>query len=585
MKIDQRPTTDVALLAGRVPYHPNLYVIGPFAERLSFASQQRRALSLVCAIQAELEAAGEKHGLEGKRVCIIGAGLAGLTCSLGLLAHKADTWILEASDRPMAHMLDVGHRDIHPTINFWPREEIALTTELPFLNWYQDNCGTILQDLLAEWEQIAYAQPNFRELKGGCRVSAIRWNGRGWDIDATNPPEDQDFDIVILATGFGPERDLAETGTPGYWNEQDDLIDEIRKKNKPIVNHYVVSGTGDGGLIEALRLLFNDFRAGKIASRTKNIIDDKTLSGSVRYIEGDMKSAVFDDVLHQDFPLSDEDKDKIALRIWEQYTKVEKLPASRLLEALREDRTPVRVGLIGRRPTPTEYSSSPYHRLLIMISIRMGWLEYYQVDRGGVTDSVCALPEEDYSLARRLSLRRKRLEFQPKRKISGDGSKFIYDENPSRCEWDACFYLARHGTISPLEAMFKIPPIALPKPADQLVEFVRRRQALYADQDWITMAQASQMAKALGQTDPADPIKWARFHLHRAIPFFETRFGLVAEVDRPSGKGPRFKLTTEGAAPWDESKWEPVPNSFFGIPVEPDVDKLPTTPHRSGHGR
>jgi hypothetical protein len=59
---------EIILKAATVPGFKNVYAIGPFGNRVNFASQQRRALNLVWA----LEEVGEV--LEGKAVAVIGGG-------------------------------------------------------------------------------------------------------------------------------------------------------------------------------------------------------------------------------------------------------------------------------------------------------------------------------------------------------------------------------------------------------------------------------------------------------------------------------------------------------------------------------
>lgn len=67
----QRPSVDAAVLASRVPYNSGLYVLGPFAERVSFASQQRRAMNLAWSIHQNLLKSGDSKGLEEKKAVVV----------------------------------------------------------------------------------------------------------------------------------------------------------------------------------------------------------------------------------------------------------------------------------------------------------------------------------------------------------------------------------------------------------------------------------------------------------------------------------------------------------------------------------
>jgi hypothetical protein len=142
---DGNPSTlrDVYLRAAKVRHH--IFCIGPYGRRVSFASQQARALNTVWALeQAEIIS-------EGTRVAVVGGGLAGITAAAALLARRCLVSLYER--RP--NILDVQslaiHRFVHPSINFWPEKSVTPTTEFPFLDWYASDCAGIIQRLTKEW--------------------------------------------------------------------------------------------------------------------------------------------------------------------------------------------------------------------------------------------------------------------------------------------------------------------------------------------------------------------------------------------------------------------------------------------------
>lgn len=588
MSIDQRPSMDVAVLAGRVPHEDRLYVIGPFAERLSFASQQRRALSLVCAIDDEIKRAGDSNGLMGKRACIVGAGLAGLTCSVGLAAYKCDSWILEAELTALAMNQGASHREIHPSINFWPREDVAVTTMLPFLNWYQDRCDVILDKLLNDWIGLEQQHGPMKGITLNSTVTAVSWNGSAWEVKTKGrSPPVQGFDLVIFATGFGIEIVQHKSDTPSYWSAEGDKIEQLRKKPTGTVKHCVISGTGDGGLIEALRLLFSKFQAGKVNYGTAELFEKGSrLQSSLQSVEAKARLRVSDEMLREPsgkrpagFPLSDAFKDDIAEYLWSAYDNATRDLAASLRKSLEDQRTAIsKVILVGERKFPTEYTSSPYHRVLIVHAIREGWLEYHQVPRGGVTVDEDPQRPDAYPDAHLLRIKLKKVTYTSVRRITGTQHKALITDGAKKGSYGAALFLNRHGTDSPLEPIFK-------KIAPELLSNVRKRQSLYADQDWISKDQAHDMATRLKLPRPGNKL-WFVQSFDDAQPFFR-RFGLEVRDDSQDGK---FKfLLYKDAAPSsgspDELEDGPIPEKFYGIDVDAsEVRKVPSIGW-TGHGR
>jgi len=580
---------DVAILAGRVPHEDRLYVVGPFAERLSFASQQRRALSLVWAVDDEIKRSGDGDGLSGKRACIVGAGLAGLTCSVGLAAFKCDSWILEAERNALAMNRIARHREIHPSINFWPREDVVVTTMLPFLNWYQDRCDLILSRLHDQWTWLEKRNGPMKGITLGSTVTGVSWNGSGWEVETAGKSSPvQGFDIVIFATGYGIETVVPKSDTPSYWSADGDKIEELRKCPAGTVNHCIISGTGDGGLIEALRLLFSKFQAGKVNYGTAELFESGGLQRRLRAVEAKARLRVSDEILREPdgkrpagFPLSNKFRDEIAEYLWSAYDAAASDLAGTFHRSLVEQRTAVaKVILIGERTVPTEFTSSPYHRLLIVHAIREGWLEYHQVPRGGVAVDDDPQHPDAYPDADNMLIKLKKVAFTSDRQITGGNHKADFSNSPRKADYRAAFFVNRHGTDSPLEPIFgRISP--------ELLSNVRKRQSLYADQDWISMDQAREMATKLKLPSPGHNPQWLEQSFMDARPFFKQRYGLEVREEYADGAAKLVLHKDHGTSRgWsDELEAGPIPEYFYGIPVDSgEVFEVPTV-GRTGYGR
>jgi hypothetical protein len=114
------------------------------------------------------------------------------------------------------------------------------------------------------------------------------------------------FDAVILALGVGVEKSFGKLPLKSYWS--DDSIAEIR----PGLRHHLVTGIGEGGVIDALYLRLAKFSHAEIAARLAEIpgmraVED-TLVEIERALEGksDSEANAFLDERYRALPVPPE---------------------------------------------------------------------------------------------------------------------------------------------------------------------------------------------------------------------------------------------------------------------------------------
>lgn len=230
-----------------------VFCLGPFARRVSFSAQQTRALNLVWSLNQR------GRFKAGDQVAVIGAGIAGLTAAAGLIGHGCNVDVFDASADPVARQRHTDHRLVHPTVNQWPEQELSLTTELPFLEWSAGVCSSVTKSIASQFEF----------LRGSNRVIL---NHEVVDLSdvatgvvriRTSPKleDNRAYRLVIIAIGFGEEQKSADFDGVDYWRP--DMLDILVTSNK--VKDFLVSGCGDGGLIDALRVVHKDFGKGQLA--------------------------------------------------------------------------------------------------------------------------------------------------------------------------------------------------------------------------------------------------------------------------------------------------------------------------------
>lgn len=540
MSHSRKPVLTSELLASRQPFREGVYVVGPFASRVSFSSQQRRAISLVCDIDADLRPAGEKHGIDDKDVCIVGAGIAGLTCAVAIAALGGNADVYEKilyQERPgvgrkvcikevLATIRGANHRDAHPTLNFWPHENIEPFTRLPFLNWHEGDCTSVAEQFVAQLDKLLSlpSTANLISIRTGFEVKDIvEGNTPGklrpvYDVTAGAPSRwDKEYDLVILATGFGEERTTPGSDTPSYWDPGADHIPRLRDVPPNAIKQFIVSGTGDGGLIEALRLRFKDLRAGNIDATMEGALGGSRLRSAIAKIENQAHKMFADHILHgRGQQPSKGTKEKISRFLWEKYSELLGLFGDGVIKSLRESCSPIeKVLLLGEWSFPMELSASPYHRLLLMIACKHGWVDYYKSK--GVR---AAAQERTVEVVVRQGATTEKFNI-PLTTVSAD----IFD--PATKRWLAgqtykdSFFVGRWGYTSPLEALYD---------DVGLIGRIKRQQSLYADQDALVLERAREMAHKLGLPDPNDGQEFYDEYKDIIKRYFETKFDVLIKL-------------------------------------------------------
>lgn len=293
-----------------------IFCVGTFDKGITVLSQQVRALNLTWALVEagelglgdSLDAGQPGSGTSRKKIAIVGAGFAGLTLAAGLLKKRvdADITIFERRDTvlPLQHGSD--SRWLHPHIYDWPRPgSEAFSAALPVMNWTASRASDVVVQVLKAWRLVAagpQAAPtgttsdppkvevfcNTRHLQISRTLQPpsvdIEWIGEPRDsadpaiprADSAGPVgESRAFDLVVLAVGFG-----LETGNgPSYWRNETLAQPQLGEAR----NTYIVSGSGDGAMIDLCRLRISQFRQDRILADLFN--NHEAFIGRLREIQ------------------------------------------------------------------------------------------------------------------------------------------------------------------------------------------------------------------------------------------------------------------------------------------------------------
>src|ERR1700722_12356295 len=250
----------------------DLYLLGGMERGVTLYNQHVRAHNLAWALW-ELENAGVRNL---GSVAVIGAGASGLTAAAGILGlfegAKSITLFEQLWDLcPLQQGAD--SRWLHPRLYNWPEPgSRAPTASLPVLNWSEGRASDVARTIVGEFgrycDKFARNPASLSVILGlryfqiDASTQEIAWIGtqalRDGPFFRTGASEGRGarFDTIIFAAGFGLERSTAKFPIASYWrNEQigQPLLDGQQAR-------YVVSGYGDGALVDLCRLTIERFR-------------------------------------------------------------------------------------------------------------------------------------------------------------------------------------------------------------------------------------------------------------------------------------------------------------------------------------
>ena len=252
-----------------------IYVIGSFGHFLNFSAQQFRALNLAWALEY-LGAIPPSHP-----IAVIGGGLTGITVATALVRLGYSIDLYEAQNELMAHQLATDHRLVHPSINRWPKAPLTPATMFPFLNWVSGPCSKVVSGLLHEVEELQRSAPDRFSISRGRKITDIDRGLNGYLLGISGKTINKPYGSVIIAVGVGEERANDKFEVTSYW-----YPDGVEHATFVGSTHYfLVSGCGDGGLIDALRIVHRDFEKGGLIFRTADALDGSELARRIASVE------------------------------------------------------------------------------------------------------------------------------------------------------------------------------------------------------------------------------------------------------------------------------------------------------------
>jgi hypothetical protein len=244
-----------------------IYLLGSLQKGVTVYGQQVRAHNLIWSLW-ELS----RHDyVTPKSIAIVGGGIAGLTAAACVISRFQSVSVTLFERQWDLCPLQQGSdtRWLHPRIYDWPYLGSRVpSASLPVLNWSEGRASDVARELLEKFGRycVKYLDANKNNLRLYLGVSHLRvdkrkieWMGQKTKRSGeffyieTKESGTEEFDTIILAPGYGVELDQT---TPLYWRN-DQLSQPILTGDRVL---YVVSGYGDGAIVDLCRLTIERFR-------------------------------------------------------------------------------------------------------------------------------------------------------------------------------------------------------------------------------------------------------------------------------------------------------------------------------------
>jgi tetratricopeptide (TPR) repeat protein len=266
-----------------------LYVLGCYDQTKTVYVQQCRALTLVHA----LFEIGELK--KGRRLGIVGGGAAGVTAAAAAAIKGADVLLFERAENLLPLQRQNTKRYLHPHLYDWPAGgSTDSRAQLPVLGWDANQSNEVAAQIFRGYEEISKRTKKIA-LKLGTSVQdivAVPSSGEEKRIQilAMEGAINELVDVAIVAVGFGVEpRRHFGVETPHYW--EDDGLDQTLASGPDYPHRILVSGSGDGALIDVLRATLRDFRHEEMLSLLPDNSELLELQNQLQRIEIAIKRA------------------------------------------------------------------------------------------------------------------------------------------------------------------------------------------------------------------------------------------------------------------------------------------------------
>jgi len=330
-------------------------LVPPPGHPIAIYTQQSRALNLIWALHSN-------GVLQGKRVIVIGGGVAGATAAAGAATCGASVVLVESEFELFTKQLGCHHRFLHPRIHEWPSDKsLMASANLPLLNWTLDTAHSVAERMLEGFNAVL-RQTSAIDVRLDTTAEAFDATTKTLTIRSASSADSEALqgDVFIFAAGFGFDGRAPGVMARPYWRA--DSLDQppVRPATKRAV---LIVGDGDGAAIDVLRARLRSFDHGPFVDRFLSRIHDTALRDAVKNAEAAARRSP---------------RGQYAKTLDKKYIELaDEKPLRHVWEGMREQlRDDVRVLWLAQPPRPLSDKSFSFNRLLSWLLLYHGEVEF-----------------------------------------------------------------------------------------------------------------------------------------------------------------------------------------------------------------
>lgn len=225
------------------------------------------------------------------KICIVGAGVAGMTAAIVLCRLGShDVLLVDQARLPLLLLAEADHRLISPTLYDWPAEH---HTALAYGRdpYYEEGAPSLVRN---EWMSVFRRLTNGGKLKWRSYTNAVRTEGTKVRFtDDIGGSSTEGFDLVLLCKGYGRERSVpiessSDKLSPiAFWKP--DPYPTSSGDTPSFKGPVVVLGGGDGAIQDMLRFVTSGHDARYLLNEITSAIPSVNLSELWGVIENEIR--------------------------------------------------------------------------------------------------------------------------------------------------------------------------------------------------------------------------------------------------------------------------------------------------------
>jgi hypothetical protein len=259
-------TPKAFLKRARVFPNENIFAVGTFESGITIYGQQVRALNLAYALKKwKDERDGRPMSLSPPpSLAVVGGGAFGITCAAAAQQVGFSVDLFERHQQLLPLQRGCDTRWVHPHSYNWPASgSTGRYARLPILDWQAGTAAQMANQIFSQFEARRQTHQYRSPVILRCNSEVLKVSGKRGRaqvyFESSTVSEVRTYGAVVLALGFGLE---SGEQTDFYW--RNDRLGQVEiDPSTGFRRRYVVSGTGDGGLVDLFRLTISDFDQGR----------------------------------------------------------------------------------------------------------------------------------------------------------------------------------------------------------------------------------------------------------------------------------------------------------------------------------